>query len=92
MRTAPDHPPWRPVNDPPIPIGDTSQPDLEIGDITNKEARAKAFAAQIYANYMENPEPPVSVPLQMGLATSPTHFYAAVTALPPHNSAAPTLI
>ena len=56
---------------PPMQILDISRFYIGIWDITSKEARAKAFAAQIYANYMENPEIPISVTLQMRLVISP---------------------
>ena len=98
MRAATDLPspgspqPGDGTNDPPIPIVNTSQPALKIGDFTTKEACAKALATQLYANYMENLEPPRSVSLQIGLTISPTHFCAALAALHTHDATTPTIL
>ena len=80
------------VNDAPTPIGNTIQPKPRREDFTTKEAYIKAITSRLYTQLMESPEPHETVPLQMGLVASPTHFCAALAALPPHDTTKPTIL
>ena len=97
-RAATERPPQGPphqhngVNDPTAPLGNTVQPEPRREDFTTKEAYIKALTMRIYTQLMESPEPHETVPLQMGLVASPTHFCAALAALTPHDITKPTIL